>query len=175
MDEWADDRQQSANLLGARMEVNAPPFPQDVQDNQTIDRYHQVNLVTILHHSAGARPGEAGADQRLLHDLKQVGLLLWQRRPWWAQDLQCLIHIYRSHLLRTFIHTTVSACYQPIPAIPQSALLVLMVEKESGGDRHSSARHCRYPPRSRYSSPSHGTVLGPSAGWVSRRQSCVKV
>ncbi len=35
------------NLLGARMEVTASSFPQDVQDNQAINEYQQVYSAAI--------------------------------------------------------------------------------------------------------------------------------
>ena len=34
-------------LFRAGMEVTVPPFPQDIQYNQTVDKYQKVNMMSI--------------------------------------------------------------------------------------------------------------------------------
>ena len=44
--EWAYDSE-VYYLFGTGMEVATPPFPQDIQYNQTVDEYQKVNMVPI--------------------------------------------------------------------------------------------------------------------------------
>ncbi len=46
MDQWVDTSE-VYNLFGVGTEVTAPPFPQNVQDNQADHEYQQVNMVSI--------------------------------------------------------------------------------------------------------------------------------
>ncbi len=48
IDEWADNSE-VYNLFWVGMEVTGPPFPQNVQDNQAVYKYQQleVNMVPI--------------------------------------------------------------------------------------------------------------------------------
>jgi hypothetical protein len=44
--EWADNSEVD-NLFGVGMEIAAPPFPQDIQDDQAVHNDQKVNMVPI--------------------------------------------------------------------------------------------------------------------------------